>query len=115
MPILEELSIVKCDLLDRVFYFEEKFNLVVPAHMKTIKIEYCDNLKIIVARREEREDTINYFTQLKSLYLIELPNLVRFCSSEMYESWNKQQDMVSSKIIYHYVLYFFRLKYIDKK
>ncbi|XP_045793613.1 disease resistance protein At4g27190-like [Trifolium pratense] len=90
MPVLEELCIIKCDLLDVLFIFEEKFNFLVPSHLQTIRIEKCAKLKVIMARREERDDIINTFTRLKSLHLKELPNLVRFSFSGIYESWDKQ-------------------------
>jgi len=103
MPVLEDLDIVKCDSLDFVFFHKEKFNFAVPSHLKTIKIEKCDKLKIIMARTENREDMINTFTQVVSLHLMDLPNLVKFSICGPYELWNNQKDKVSDKITCHYI------------
>ncbi|XP_058737798.1 uncharacterized protein LOC131609970 [Vicia villosa] len=94
MRALEELNIEKCDLLDVIFFDEEKFNFLVLSYLKTIKIGKCDKLKSIMAKREERRDTIKYFTQLEVLHLEELPNLMRFYFSGLYESQDKQQHKV---------------------
>jgi len=99
MPALEDLCILKCNLLDVLFFLEEKCNFIVLSHMKTIKIEKCDKLKTIMATREKREDMIHSFPLLESLHLIDLPNLVRLCFFGTYESWDKRQFMVSIKII----------------
>ena len=101
MSTLEDLCIVKCDLLDVLFFLEEKCNFTILSHMKTIKIVMCDKLKAIIATREKREDMINSFAQLESLHLRKLPNLVRLCFLGAYESWDKQQFMVGIKIICH--------------
>jgi hypothetical protein len=98
MPTLEDLCIVKCDLLDVLLFLEEKCNFTILSHMKTIKIEKCDKLKTLMATRERREDMINSFALLESLHLSNLPNLVRICFLGTYESWDKQQFM----IICHY-------------
>ena len=99
MPALEDLCILKCNLLDVLFFLEEKCNFIVLSHMKTIKILMCDKLKTIMATREKREDMIHSFPLLESLHLIDLPNLVRLCFFGTYESWDKRQFMVSIKII----------------
>lgn len=99
MPALEDLHIAKCDLLDVLFFLEEKSNFTILSHMKTIKIEMCDKLKTIMATRDKREEMINSFATLESLHLINLPNLVRLCISGTYESWDKQQFTVGVKFI----------------
>jgi len=103
MPALEDLFILNCNLLDVLFFLEEKCNFIVLSHMKTIKILMCDKLKTIMATREKREDMIHSFALLESLQLINLPNLVRLCSFGTYESWDKQQFMVGIKVICHYI------------
>jgi hypothetical protein len=97
MPSLEDLCIDNCDLLDALFFLEENINSTFQSHIKTIKIEKCDKLKIIVAGREKKESMIISFTMLESLHLKNLPNLVRLCFFGAYESWDKQQYMVSIK------------------
>jgi len=103
MPVLEDLCIVKSDFLEFVFFHREKVNFVVPSHLKTIKIEKCDKLKTIMASTDNRKDMTNSFTQLASLHLIDLPNLVKFSICEPYESWNNQQDKVGDNIICNYI------------
>lgn len=99
MPTLEDLHIINCDLVDALFILEEKYDFTVPSNLKTITIEKCDKLKTIVAGREERKDVINFFAQLVSLRLKELPNLMRFCFFGSYESLDEQQDTMGNKII----------------
>ncbi|GAU21772.1 hypothetical protein TSUD_328970 [Trifolium subterraneum] len=78
---------------NRIPYISERKNKKVKSHMPVLEdlcIIKCDLLDVIMARSEERDDIINTFTRLKSLHLKELPNLVRFSFSGIYEAWDKQ-------------------------
>ncbi|XP_045793162.1 uncharacterized protein LOC123888231 isoform X1 [Trifolium pratense] len=96
MPSLEDLCIVKCDLLDALLFLDEECNSTILSHMKTITIDNCDKLTTIIAKRGKREGMINSCSLLESLILTDLPNLVRFCYFETYESLDKPQYMDES-------------------
>ncbi|WJX83458.1 hypothetical protein P8452_66120 [Trifolium repens] len=73
-------------------------------NLRFLTISNCDSLEYvftsaitIVAGREKKESMINSFTMLESLHMKNLPNLVRLCFFGAYESWDKQQYMVSIK------------------